>query len=157
MAAPHLNIAIYAIDDDESQRIALDALFKDNDIYNYTIFSNPVDLLNALHEGVQICVLDYQLKNELYTGLTLMREILKANGYCKCIVMSGYEDAGMIKAFLNHGAFRYVTKGEYNFSTNLIKYINEALELAQETFDFYTTLLKNVKGVTDDLKDVKNG
>lgn len=152
-----LSIAIYAIDDEEGQRIAIDKLFNKNNIYNYTIFSDPVALLESLYKGVQICVLDYNLKNEFYNGLTLMEEILRHNSYCKCIIMSGYSDFDLIKAFLNGGAFRYLTKGEDNFGTHLINYINDALVIVNDAFEFYSTVLTSMKGVTNELKEVKNG
>lgn len=152
-----LNIAIYAIDDDAGTRVTLNAIFKQNNIYNYTIYSDPVALLDALHEGVQVCVIDYELNDPDYNGISLMKKILEQNSYCKCIIMSGYEDASIIKGFLNNGAFRYVTKGEGNFAEHLIKYVKTALDEIFETFDFYTTLSKNMKGTIEDLKELKNG
>jgi DNA-binding NtrC family response regulator len=98
-----LNIAIYCIDDDAGTRATLKALFKTNNILNYTIFSDPVKLLETLHKGVQVCIIDYDLKNEKFNGLTLMQAILLENAYCKCIIMSGHEEAFLIKDFLNNG------------------------------------------------------
>lgn len=152
-----LNIAIYAIDDDANTRTTLDALFRRHEIINYEIFSDPQKLLESLHQGVQICIIDYNLKNGDYTGLSLMKEILERNGYCKCIIMSGFSETMLIIDFLNSGAFRYLIKGEKRFAEKLILFIQEAIEVVVETFNFYTTVLKNLRGATDELKEVKNG
>lgn len=149
-----LNIAIYAIDDDEGTRISLKALFKTHGITNYTIYSDPEVLLEELHRDVQVCIIDYDLRNDLYDGITLMRAILSKNKYCKCIIMSGYEDAKLIKNFLNCGASRYVTKGEDHFSEHIIKYINEALETVLETMSFYSILLENLDSTRKKLSQI---
>lgn len=151
-----LNIAIFLIDDEKDMRFSLNAILRTSEIQNYTIFSDPVKLIEALHQGVQICVIDFNLKNEI-NGLMLMKQILAINSYCRCIIMSGYEDAEMIKAFLNNGAFRYLTKGEKNFDLNLINYIQQAADVVYDTFVFYTTVLSNLKKQTQELREVKNG
>lgn len=152
-----LKIAIFIIDDDPTTRAMLDILFSKNGIINYTIYSDPVLLLEDLHKGVQICVIDYNLKHHIYDGLGLMGKILEQNAYCKCIIMSAHEDASMIKSFLNGGAFKFITKGESNFAANMINYINEAIELISETFTFYTVVLQHIKGATAELKQFTNG
>jgi DNA-binding NtrC family response regulator len=152
-----LKIAIFLIDDDEHTRTMLDTLLSKNGIANYTIYSDPLQLLRDLHEGVQICVIDYNLNDEIYDGLLLMKAILTVNSYCKCIIMSGHEEAALIKDFLNAGAYKYITKGEKNFAENLVDYINLAIALIREAFTFYTTALQHIKGATERLKDVKNG
>lgn len=152
-----LKIAVFIIDDDESTRITIDTIFKSHGINNYTIFSNSKDLLEALYSGVQICVIDYKLSsNDAHDGVSLMKEILKQNTYCKCIVMSGYEDAKLIKMFLNNGAFRYLTKGEKDFYTNLIGYINDALKILRSNFEFYSSVLDRMKEIKELFNELKN-
>lgn len=151
-----MNIAIFLIDDEADMRFSLDALLRVSGISNYKIFSTPSELLEELHKGVQICIIDYNLKHEI-NGLSLMIKILHENSYCKCIIMSGYEEALMIKAFLNEGAFAYLTKGEKDFDKNLIKYISKAEDVVFETFVFYTTILSDIRKQAKELREVKNG
>jgi len=151
-----LNIAIFAIDDDSSIRVLLKTILDNNNINNYSIYSDPKELLVALHKGVQICVIDYELKHQLYNGISLMKEVKRNNNYCKCIIMSGYEDASRIKDFLNEGAFRYLTKGENNFSTNLVTYIKQATEEIIDTFGFYSDLLGSITKTRELFKTFKD-
>lgn len=157
MEKPNLNIAIYVIDDDADQRFVLNVLLRSNHIDNYTIFSDPDELLESLHKGVQICILDYQLNHPDFNGISLMQAIKKQNSYCKCIIISGYEDAAMVKAFLNNGAFRFATKAEENFEHNLVGYIREATEELISAYNFYATVLDRIKETKEQLTSYKNG
>jgi DNA-binding NtrC family response regulator len=152
-----LKIAIFAIDDDENMLTSLEAYFRRYNIVNYKTYSDPDLLLKELHQGVQICIIDHDLRNENYNGLTLMKEIMNQNPYCRCIVMSGYDDINLIISYTNADVFKYLRKAEKDFAENLISYIKEAIEKISATFEFYTTVLSKMKGVTDELKNVRNG
>lgn len=150
-------IAIFLIDDDAEMRVMLDRLLRENNIVDYTIYSDPVKLLEELHKDVQLCVIDYNLRHSTYDGLLLMKQILKTNSYCKCIIMTAYDDAQTIKAFQNAGSYRYIVKGEPSFAENLISYIRSGIELIAEAVDFYSTLLTQMRDTCNQLKAIKDG
>lgn len=148
-------IAIYVIDDEADARTALEALLLGNEIENFTVFADPVKLLESMHEGVQICIIDYELKNNSYNGITLMKRILQENVGCKCIMLSGYDDKEFVKMFVNNGGFKFVTKGEKDVDKNIIQYIHDAMAiiLARKQFAEYMEMGK--KEVNNALKLAK--
>ena len=151
-----LNIAIYAIDDDTSMRLTLTAIFKQHNVPNFTMYSNPRELLEDLHRDVHVCIIDYDLNDSDYDGVTLMQAIKAKNSWCKCIIMSGYEEGAVIKRFLNCGAFRYITKGEPHFLEHLMKYLNDALTEVYDNISFYSTLLEQLRISKDTLVKIKD-
>jgi FixJ family two-component response regulator len=138
-------IAILAIDDDTQMHLFLETLFKKNNLSNYKIYADPDMLLADLLSGLNIVVIDHDLKHRKWNGLNLMEEIIKRNRTCRCIIMSGHDDAGIIKNYFNKGGYKYLTKGEPGFRTNLINYINTSMDFLRRAYDDLVELEKTTR------------
>lgn len=147
-----INIAVFAINDDVLNLSILAKSLETNGIYNYTLFTDPAELIEALHKDVHICVIDYYLRGGDYTGIQLIKEIVKANPYCFFIMISEQSDLQVMIDFTNNQyGGRYIKKGDNNATEMIIKYVKELTTHIHYLQGFYT----HIGNIKDKLKEIK--
>ena len=151
---PQLNIAIFVIDDNEDMVDAIGELLKVHGFSGFHLFTDPNKLLDALHENVHICVVDYHL-NASMNGLQVIEKVVERNPYCYFIMLSGTDDKSVPVKFVNmvYGG-RYVEKGEKNTNDMIIKYLTEIVSHIHSVSDTYSTFLE-IKKEVNNLKSIR--
>lgn len=101
---------------------------------NYEVknFETGQDLLNSLSENPDIVVLDYMLPD--YSGMDLLKIILKDHPTISLIILSGQEDVNTVVEMYRNGAKNYIVKNEnaMNELRNSVKNLADSIELKKE-------------------------
>lgn len=153
-------IEIFVIDDDPEFIAAVGLVLQHNKIENVTLFTRYEDLLKALKGNAYICIVDYQLRQNL-DGIELIKKIVKENNHCWFIMLSGEAEKRVIIEFLNcvYGS-RFIDKGDVNIYEKLIGYIKDITKQIHSIYYLIYNYYSNVdiikEGFTDLKKLVKN-
>lgn len=116
-------IAIFLLDDNQDTVDAIGALLNE---YGYEVekFTDYNKLMEALHDNVRICIIDFLL-NQDKNGLQVIQEIVKKNEHCYFIMLSGQSEKSVVVEFVNsvYGG-RYIEKGT-NEEIVLVQYVKD--------------------------------
>ncbi len=110
---------IFIVDDDEMHSSMMHEHLSRNPQLDVQAFSTGEDCIKALlHVNPDIIVLDFYL-NSVYkdamNGLQILDVIRKLNKHVHVIMLSSQERYGLALQTIQHGAERYVIKGEKAF------------------------------------------
>lgn len=111
---------IFVVDDDEMHSNMMHEHLSGNPQLDVRSFSTGEDCIKALlHVNPDVIVLDYYL-NSVYkdamNGLQILDVIRKLNKDVHVIMLSSQERYGLALQTIQHGAERYVIKGEQAFA-----------------------------------------
>lgn len=111
---------IFVVDDDELHSNMMHEHLSGNPQLDVRSFSTGEDCIKALlHVNPDVIVLDYYL-NSVYkdamNGLQILDVIRKLNKDVHVIMLSSQERYGLALQTIQHGAERYVIKGEQAFA-----------------------------------------
>jgi DNA-binding NtrC family response regulator len=124
---PPINIAIFVIDDEPDMANAIGEILKFNGIHNYHLFTDPDELLTALHDDVHICIVDYYLKNDL-NGMDVIKKVVERNPHCYFVMISGQESKEVVIEFTNTTwGGRYIEKAKGDLTKILAKVVTEII------------------------------
>jgi len=110
---------IFIVDDDPLHSAMLRDHLAQNEVYDLRTFNSGEDCVKALlHTHPHIIILDYSL-NAVYkdalNGLQILDIIRKLDKHVHVIMLSSQERYGVALQTIQHGAERYVIKGEGAF------------------------------------------
>lgn len=141
---------LFLIDDDEDIVNVLEVIFDQNkaDLPEYKLFTKVDKFFDALTPDVNICVIDYYLKER--TGLEIIKRINKTNPQCWFIMFSGQDRLKVIVEFMNHSyGSRYVEKGQPNSATMLLYYIKEITDKINAIESYFYESFKNKESLSE--------
>lgn len=140
-------ILTYALDDDHTFLKVLDRTFRNNNIANYRLFSDHIQMLASLHDDVYICIIDHRLKGAY--GIDVIRKVKEVNPDCHFIVMSDTDDINAVIEYANEGIYKYINKSDKEGA--FLKVANWVKELYPKVKD--CILRKNNARIIKDLLD----
>ena len=93
-----IKIIIQIIDDDPIIPDLIKDLFKEDNNYSVTSFSNPADFYSAFNKNVDLVITDIRIPG--YDVMSTIKTIAKINPSCYIIVISAYFDVDILKQFI---------------------------------------------------------
>lgn len=104
-----IKIVINVVDDDPVIPGFIQEMFKTDDMYSVSCFSNPNDFFTQFSKDVDLVITDVRIPG--YDVLTTLKTIETINPGCYRIVMSAYFDVAILKEFIKLRVDAVVEKG----------------------------------------------
>jgi DNA-binding NtrC family response regulator len=118
-----IEILTFAVDDDIAIVKSLEKTL--SDVVTLYGFTDEYQMLRALNDNVQICIIDHYLKGS--TGIDVMRKVKYKLPECVFIVLSSQRDADVVINYLNEGARAYIDKNNRDAMQQVLNYVRMLL------------------------------
>jgi DNA-binding NtrC family response regulator len=146
---------IVVLDDDEGLCDAVKTLLNHHGIANVSTFTEPHAMLEAMNDGVRICIVDYSLKSDI-TGLDVIKQIVNTHKHVFFIMLSGQQEMQVVVDYMNsvYGS-RYIEKGSATCDVLIVYYVKDLLTYIDLLTVIYSTTNKLMKQ-TENLEKLIN-
>lgn len=121
------DVLIFILDDDMDEAQEIGILLQENGFKNYKIFTLSTSMLENIDSNARIFIIDYKL--DKFNGLQVIEKIKQIVPHCYFIMLSGMKSYSIIEQFDNNVMRgKYITKGEADTNSRIIKFIKEFID-----------------------------
>jgi two-component SAPR family response regulator len=111
-------------------------------------------MLENIDPAARIFIIDYRL--DMYNGLEVIEKVRTTLPHCYFIMLSGMKNYAIVEEFCNSVIRgKYVTKGQKDTKTKVLKFVQEFIEDMQLMETFYRSQAELMKSVDEIKKIIK--